>query len=435
MSAGALLPLISISNYGVLGTQLSAEKKTVQAAPEPDAEMVIVDPAGLPYVQVHGPSKAGGASGAIYEWLGIKSDLAFPDPVKEAIKAPGQAKYHQYGERHVIHVVGPNLNAVYGTDASVVDKVIGLLAQAYANTFSEVGICAAKRIRLLPVSGGIFAGRFADDIPWMTIAALDKGFTSLPADTQESLTQLFSENKLEVCVFGADSLPAYEAAFASGGAPPEDGPQFLNKLWIGALAEISGLTSEKAMQYNGTICTVLQTKSKDGKYLVQLMSGGKAPLPIDNLELAKGGALVPGAKVTVNGLRADKAKKHTASEVEGVWQALCDIDVYPDFASDDSGGTISKGTRVRVETLRIDGTSHYGFISTPIRGWIPVGPKPWNVWTEKVVQAELKLWLQDHLKWGAILDNGTKQLIPAPNLRIFDSDQIDMASEEWIDLF
>jgi hypothetical protein len=41
-----------------------------------------VDPAGLPYLQPPGkPGSAGGAAGAIYQWLGIHKDPAFPPDV------------------------------------------------------------------------------------------------------------------------------------------------------------------------------------------------------------------------------------------------------------------------------------------------------------------------------------------------------------------
>lgn len=45
-----------------------------------------MDPAGLPFIQPPGrPGLAGGAAGAIYKWLGILQDRAFPPDVVECI--------------------------------------------------------------------------------------------------------------------------------------------------------------------------------------------------------------------------------------------------------------------------------------------------------------------------------------------------------------
>eukprot|EP01050_Picozoa_sp_SAG11_P010257 SAG11_NODE_1018_length_6160_cov_2.345818_1_plen_233_part_00 len=95
--------------YGVLGV----DTRGVRLAPEPDAQTAFVDPAGLHHIQGSGPAGAGGASGAIYTWLGIAANESFALPVKQAIVAPLQAKYHKYhgprSTRHCIHAVGPDL--------------------------------------------------------------------------------------------------------------------------------------------------------------------------------------------------------------------------------------------------------------------------------------------------------------------------------------
>eukprot|EP00974_Lingulodinium_polyedra_P109881 10629294-Lingulodinium_polyedra.AAC.1 len=61
-----------VSNYGVLGGN---QEGTMISAPTDDC--VIVDPAGLNYIR-EGPAGAGGAAGAIYRWLGIQRENAFP---------------------------------------------------------------------------------------------------------------------------------------------------------------------------------------------------------------------------------------------------------------------------------------------------------------------------------------------------------------------
>lgn len=310
MSQASILPHASVVDFGVLGTQLSEGKDIVQVAPEPDDDTAIVDPAGLPHIQVHGPGQARGAAGAIYDWIGIKSDAHFPDPVREAIKAPGQAKFHRYGTHSVIHVVGPNLHTVKGIGPDVVETAIHLLSRAYAATLTEFIASGASSLRLLPISGGIFAGRFSEDMPWMTFAALDKGFLSLPEDMREALLAC----KVEVCIFGAGALPDFAAGLAAGGAPPEGGAKVLSMLWPGALAVVSGLQAEKAKHFNGTTCTVLASEPGGCKYLVEMEGGNKATLPKESLSIKEGGALVPGVQAVVTGLAAEKAQKYNGTQ-------------------------------------------------------------------------------------------------------------------------
>ena len=64
-------------------------------APEPGPDTIILDPAGLPYIQ-SGPRGAGGAAGQIYRWLGIGEAPAFPQTVRAAIREPLAARFHDY---------------------------------------------------------------------------------------------------------------------------------------------------------------------------------------------------------------------------------------------------------------------------------------------------------------------------------------------------
>ena len=91
---------IAVRPYGVLGEALTATGvRKVAAAPAPGHP--IVDPAGLEFVRARGPRGAGGASGAVYAWLGIAGDAAFPAAVRAAIAAPAAAKLHYYGHKAV----------------------------------------------------------------------------------------------------------------------------------------------------------------------------------------------------------------------------------------------------------------------------------------------------------------------------------------------
>merc|ERR1719512_532584 len=100
--------MVAVSPFSVLGTQLTASGDFVTASAEPEPDTAIVDPAGLSYITSEGPAEAGGAAAVIYKWLGIKADPAFPEPVRNAIQAPLAAKFHAYGPKKCIHVVGPD---------------------------------------------------------------------------------------------------------------------------------------------------------------------------------------------------------------------------------------------------------------------------------------------------------------------------------------
>lgn len=314
-SKDSLLPHVVVVSYGVLGTQLKADRSVTKVAPEPDADMVVVDPAGLKFIQTHGPALARGASGSIYEWVGIKKEKAFPEPVRESIKAPCQAKFYQYEKaKQVIHVVGPSLHGIVGLGAEIIDAALDQLAAAYAATLLEFLASEATTIRLLPISGGIFAGRFAEDMSWMTFAALDRGFGRLTEGQREEVRTRLGSTKVELCIFSEEALDEYAKAFSTGGAQPEGGPRVLKSMSPGVLALISGLESDAAKKFNGTICTVLKPNAAPGKTMVELEGGSKGNLPDEALTLAEGGALIPGARATVSGLAAEAAKKYNGTQ-------------------------------------------------------------------------------------------------------------------------
>ena len=96
MSASSALSRIRVVDYGVLGTQLVPGSGIVTQAEPPDDFTAFVDPAGLQFIQRFGPSGAGGASGSIYEHIGIRGDDAFPDEVRGAIEEECDAGYHMF---------------------------------------------------------------------------------------------------------------------------------------------------------------------------------------------------------------------------------------------------------------------------------------------------------------------------------------------------
>eukprot|EP00747_Dinoflagellata_sp_TGD_P140066 gnl/TRDRNA2_/TRDRNA2_175969_c1_seq8.p1 gnl/TRDRNA2_/TRDRNA2_175969_c1~~gnl/TRDRNA2_/TRDRNA2_175969_c1_seq8.p1 ORF type:complete len:195 (+),score=37.95 gnl/TRDRNA2_/TRDRNA2_175969_c1_seq8:441-1025(+) len=189
--------------------QLTGTGEMVRNAPEPDSQIAIVDPAGLPFIQTDGPSLAGGAAGVIYQWLGIGEELSFPEPVRSAIQAPLQAKFHKYGEKKCIHVVGPDFNR---EEDCTRQQALAELAEAYRAAFAEFSASGERSFRLLPLSGGIFAGVFQDEMPKLTAAAVQQGFLLL-AEEQQKL--ILCAERLEMCIFTEDDLPSFKESFAS----------------------------------------------------------------------------------------------------------------------------------------------------------------------------------------------------------------------------
>ena len=131
---------------------------------------------------------------------------------------------------HCIHTVGPKLGHGKYTDAEAVEKLAG----AYRNVLSQfVRFAVSKaaagpaptgtpvRLRLLPISGGIFAGEYQQDIAPLTLAALEAGIGLL---TEEERGVLATEQggerdaaegaaQIELCVFLEVELAAFKHAF------------------------------------------------------------------------------------------------------------------------------------------------------------------------------------------------------------------------------
>jgi O-acetyl-ADP-ribose deacetylase (regulator of RNase III) len=168
---------------------------------------VFVDPAGLHHIQGGGPNGAGGAARAIYEFLGINNDSSFPESVVAAVKETGDAKWHAYNDKHVIHAAVPDLRKKAYTWEEAVDE----LAKAYTNILSEFAGSGLPTLRLLPVSGGIFSGPFSDRMPLLTAEALQKGIEDLPEEIQKAV----SDRHLQLCIFMEKELEEFEKVFGT----------------------------------------------------------------------------------------------------------------------------------------------------------------------------------------------------------------------------
>ena len=196
---------VRLQPYGVLGTRLTTDGGVIRKAEPPGGSIGFVDPAGLDYIQ-SGPSGAGGAAGAIYRFLNISEDPSFPDAVSAAITAPGHAKHHRYAlaDGHVdcVHVVGPDLR----TGDYNWERAVRTLATAYEGVLRESA--QLHTLRLLPISGGIFSGKFRDQLPLLTHEALTQALgRSAPAA------------KLDMCIFMQSEWQAFvDAGFVPAAA-------------------------------------------------------------------------------------------------------------------------------------------------------------------------------------------------------------------------
>jgi hypothetical protein len=107
---------------------------------------------------------------------------------------------------HMIHSVGPDLRKNDPTR----EQALAVLMRAYANTLNEFLASECAVLRLLPISGGIFAGDFLDQMPELTQEALEAAFRSLPPPKQALLRR--SSREVHLCIFMGGEMQAWEAA-------------------------------------------------------------------------------------------------------------------------------------------------------------------------------------------------------------------------------
>ncbi|KAH8057061.1 hypothetical protein JL721_9798 [Aureococcus anophagefferens] len=171
---------VVVRNYGVLGKRMAGGGEEA-AAPAPDKHTMIVDPCSARFVRTQGCAiaDAGGASGAIYEFIGYRDDAGFPADVVNGIEREGDVFYHKYGwpnSKHVIHCVGYDFRTYakreLGDLALSPEIARDLLAKLCERLLMETAKSGPSTLRLVPVSAGIFAGPLLGDMPAITAEAL-----------------------------------------------------------------------------------------------------------------------------------------------------------------------------------------------------------------------------------------------------------------------
>ena len=199
---------ISVEAAGVLGLNSRGERVTGVGA-----YTAIVDPAGMNYIR-EGPRGAGAASGAIYEWLEAKDMKAFPKRIQAGIKRVTDAIFHRYREeRNVIHAVGPVFRQIECDE----EGAEAYLARTYANVFREAlraynQFQETSKLRLLPISSGVFAGGFTrEQMARITAGAIEKALKSLA----QHRVKLLAELEITMCIYDPDQVKLYREMMAS----------------------------------------------------------------------------------------------------------------------------------------------------------------------------------------------------------------------------
>jgi len=206
-----------VKPYSVVGT---SEDKRQQAPPI--STTVMVDPADVS--NLASTLSGGGASGAIYKLLG-KAYHNKPTPPEVRVQniTEGKAGYWRYGNKHhVIHTVGPNFST---THRRIVDaeQTKPLIARAYVSvvsTWLRNKTLRGTTLRLIPISGSIFAGRFKPQMPRIQTELLTQPFVAMLEDEMEKsmddiVTQINIHGRIEFCLFKTQEYRDYKNAIDS----------------------------------------------------------------------------------------------------------------------------------------------------------------------------------------------------------------------------
>lgn len=233
--------------YGVFGVQAEAKGRgTQRRAAKVGPTILIVDPANKNNMANGCLEYAKTASGAIYEFLGIKKWHGkwtgrggrewVPDKPFRKGWEEGEAVVwwwtNQKGDPvtescYVAHVVGPNFR---WEACQSYEEMAHRLGRAWRNLFMQIAeskpyglVC----IRLVPISGGAFAPTdptLRSQFERATGEAMASAFESLPQGSKQILMNLCGGVTWEFCCFTGAEYQAYSQALWSYGAQVEGAP-------------------------------------------------------------------------------------------------------------------------------------------------------------------------------------------------------------------
>ena len=203
-----LMRRISWEPYGVLGLREESVAGAVGAtqlrrlAQPPREGCVVVDPAGLTYIQEHGPAAAGAASRAVYDWLQLRS---FSPRVQQAVTGEGKACLERYGPgKVVVHAVGPDFRE---NDEEPVERLAAAYAEVLRLFVQERREVGATELRLLPISWGVFAGKYQGQFGHLTAQAMCSALQTMAPGEKQVLGS--PAVKLRMCIFKATEMERF----------------------------------------------------------------------------------------------------------------------------------------------------------------------------------------------------------------------------------
>jgi len=181
----------------------------------PNVQTAIVDPAGLYFIQKNRPDQAGCASGAMYKKLGISEAGGLGPDVTDGITETSDAKSVFYQDHSdIIHVAAPKLAEVE-IQAAACKKLIASYTIVFKAFASSVGTRNLVELRLLPISGCIFAGSFLPVLPIMTATAVDQALLDLSGDP--AVIDRLKQTTINMCIFDEAEQDDYQKAFTRRG--------------------------------------------------------------------------------------------------------------------------------------------------------------------------------------------------------------------------
>ena len=139
--------------------------------------------------------------------MGIEKNKEFGDEMKK-LKKTGDATGIYYGENHdkvVIHVIGPDFRASPRTSTQAVED----LSEIYKKVLELFVDSEIESLRLVPISGGIQAGKLWTWMGTITLQALGEAYGKLEETIQEELLK----SNITMHMFGKQEMEHFTQAF------------------------------------------------------------------------------------------------------------------------------------------------------------------------------------------------------------------------------
>ena len=172
----------------------------------------MADAGGWRFFRKNNPTNAGGAAGALYREMRIKS---FSSEVQKIELGCALVVYYQIDKKKnkktpaIIHTAGINFNLLPEWSRQQAQESLNRI---YTEIFCAHISTNRKKLFFPPISGGRFSGRFKETMPQMQRMAIQKGFEKLSTEHQTQLR----ESDIYLCLYKLSEFETYkEAGFLS----------------------------------------------------------------------------------------------------------------------------------------------------------------------------------------------------------------------------